>query len=235
MRVTMPRDALTLRLRPAPGRRLLAVRLGVLAALAVLGARCSVLGSDEAARGPAPAAETAEDLSGLESAAPPPPPAVTPPGAGHRASSTAPPGAKGILKGNVPTFWLVLSSLAGIQEVRTENGQVALDPGSYTLMRWMAETKDAAGHRWQARGGMWPKPIEVAAGRVTPLRLASPLRAVLRGFYNTNPVSFRLEFSGSEGELYEGVTLDGLNPPMPHLKIADGKGKQIADLEFKPG
>jgi hypothetical protein len=162
------------------------------------------------------------------------PPAASAP-AKARAAAPAPDPTKGVLRGNFPTFWLVLSSLAGIQEVRTENGQVTLPPGSYTIMRWMAETKDAAGREWQARGGMWPKPIEVVAGRVTPLRLASPLRAVLRGFYQTNPVSFRLEFSGSEGELYEGVTLDGLNPPMPHLQITDSKGKQVADLEFKPG
>jgi hypothetical protein len=163
-----------------------------------------------------------------------PAPAARSAGKGH-VPVPAPDPTKGILKGNFPTFWLVLSSMAGIQEVRTESGQVTLAPGSYTVMRWMAETKDAAGRRWQARGGMWQKPIEVAAGRVTPLRLASPLRAVLRGFYNTNPISFRLEFSGSEGELYEGVTVDGLNPPMPHLKVTDSKGKQVADLEFKPG
>jgi hypothetical protein len=198
------------------GRRLLAVRLGIgmLAGASVAYYVGQPVGVVRAAgrTSPAPAASLA-----------------------GKAAAPTPDPTKGIIKGNVPTFWLVLSSAAGIQEVRTENGQVAVEPGSYTLMRWMAETKDAAGHRWQARGGMWPKPIEIVAGRVTPLRLASPLRAVLRGFYNTNPVSFRLEFSGSEGELYEGVTLDGLNPPMPHLKITDGKGKQVADLEFKPG
>jgi hypothetical protein len=206
----MPRDSLTLRSRPAPGRRFLALRVGLL----VLAGTSLALSAGQSVRVVRPAA------------------AATSPG---KAAAPAPDPTKGILKGNFPTFWLVLSSMAGIQEVRTENGQVALEPGSYTIMRWMAETKDAAGHRWQARGGMWPKPIEVAAGRVTPLRLAAPLRAVLRGFYKTNPISFRLEFSGSEGELYEGVTLDGLNPPMPHLRITDSKGKQIADLEFKPG
>jgi len=221
MKGTMPRHVLFHRGSPPPDRRCSA-RLVPRLALVLLAGWATALCWSHSNR-----AVRAAGRAGVPSAARVPGKAGAP--------APAPDPTKGVLRGNFPTFWLALSSLAGIQEVRTENGQVTLPPGSYTIMRWMAETKDASGRQWQARGGMWPKPIEVVAGRVTPLRLASPLRAVLRGFYQTNPVSFRLEFSGSEGELYEGVTLDGLNPPMPHLLIADSKGKQVADLEFKPG
>jgi hypothetical protein len=150
-------------------------------------------------------------------------------------AGSAAPGATGTVRVNVPKFRLVVHSLAGIREVTGENGEAAMPSGTYTLMRWTAEAKDSAGRAWQVRGGMLRDPLEVKAGEVTSLRLASPLRAVLRGLYQTNPISFRLEFSGTHGELFEDVLVDGKQPEPPRLIVTDAKGKRVADLPFKYG
>jgi hypothetical protein len=153
------------------------------------------------------------------------------------AVATAPAGARveGVIRADVPSFRLTVLSSEGTQQIDGANGRATVAAGTYNLLRWKAEAKDAAGRRWQARGGVQRTPIVVAPGGVTTVRLASPLRAVLRGFYRGNPLGFRLEFAGSEGELIEGVTLDDRPPPLPRLRISDGKGTLIAELPFKPG
>jgi peroxiredoxin len=141
----------------------------------------------------------------------------------------------GIVRANVPTFKLVLNSLDGIEEVKGTNGRAEVAPGSYTVMRWTAQAKDAKGRLWEARGGLMPRPLEVRAGRETRVRLGDPIRVVMRGFFALNPVSFRLEFAGTEGELFEGVFVDGETATPPRLHIRDSTGKLVADQQFKAG
>jgi hypothetical protein len=70
---------------------------------------------------------------------------------------------------------------------------------------------------------------------VTPIRLASPLRAVTRGFYKMDMVVFQLEFSGPAGEPCEAVMRDGQKAAPPRLKIRDTSGKLVADEPFHYG
>jgi peroxiredoxin len=123
----------------------------------------------------------------------------------------------------------------GIEQVKGQNGRAELPPGSYTVMRWVAEAKDTAGRRWEARGGLMPRPLEVRSGQETLVRLADPIRVVMRGFFALNPVSFRLEYAGTEGELFEGVFVDGQTATPPRLHVRDAQGKLVANQQFKTG
>ncbi|MCL6650527.1 MAG: peroxiredoxin family protein, partial [Chloroflexi bacterium] len=162
-------------------------------------------------------------------------PGSAPEAAASAGSSADAEAAPGIVRANVPNFRLIVSSIDGIDEIRGLDGRAEAPPGSYTLMRWSAEVRDAKGRRWQAKGGMQPELLEVRSGQETRVRLADPIRVVMRGFYQQNPVSFRLEFSGSEGEMFEGVTVDGEPAPLPRLQIRDAKGKLVFNQRFKPG
>jgi peroxiredoxin len=122
-----------------------------------------------------------------------------------------------------------------MDEVKGTNGRAEVPPGSYTVMRWTAEANDAAGRHWVARGGMMPKDLQVRSGEETRIHLGDPIRVVMRGFYERNPVSFRLEFSGTEGELFEGVWVDGRAATPPRLHVRNAKGKLVANQQFKAG
>jgi hypothetical protein len=141
----------------------------------------------------------------------------------------------GVLRAETPVFQLVLNSLGGVREVRGGGGRASLRAGTYTVMRWTAEAADGKGRRWEVRGGMWPQPIRVVAGKTTSLRIASPLRARLTATRTTERVYFRLEFSGPRGELLTGLTMNGRQPPPPHLRIRDARGRTIANLPFEYG
>jgi peroxiredoxin len=140
-----------------------------------------------------------------------------------------------VVLANVPSFKLVLNSIDGMDEYKGTGGRLEAPPGSYTVMRWSAEAKDAAGRRWQARGGMMPRLLEIRSGQETRIHLGDPIRIMMRGFYKLNPVSFRLEFSGTEGELFEGVWVDGQTATPPRLHIRDAAGKLVANQQFKAG
>jgi hypothetical protein len=82
---------------------------------------------------------------------------------------------------------------------------------------------------------MWPAPIRVTAGKTTPVRIASPLRARLTATRTMERVYFRLEFSGPRGELLTGLTTDGKQPPPPRLRIRDARGRTVVELPFEYG
>jgi hypothetical protein len=150
--------------------------------------------------------------------------------AGCRTSARA----LGVVAAEVPTFQLVLNSLEGVREVQGHTGRASLPAGSYTVMRWMAEAGDRQGRRWQVRGGMWSKPVVVTGGKVTPIRLASPLQARLTASRAGERIFFRLELAGPRGELLQSLTVNG-KPPPPRLQIRDAKGGSVADLTFEYG
>src|SRR4051794_27357466 len=106
MKDTMPRHVLFHHGSPPPDRRSsgrLVSRLGLLLLAAWATALCWSP-SNRAVRAAGRAAVPPAASAPRKASAPAPAPDPT----------------KGVLRGNFPTFWLALSSLAGIQEVRTE-------------------------------------------------------------------------------------------------------------------
>jgi hypothetical protein len=123
------------------------------------------------------------------------------------AGAPSPP-SPGILRANVSDFQLLLTGPAGERRVVGEKGEARVPAGVYTVDWWSASARDRRGRLWTVSGWKRPRPLVVAPGLVTRLRLAAPLRFSLLGLYR-RPMLFTLTRLGPEGEYCDAITVDG--------------------------
>jgi peroxiredoxin len=120
----------------------------------------------------------------------------------------------------------------GVERIQGRDGAARLAPGSYHLLEWRVNTRDAAGRKWEAVGNAWPDAIVVPSGRDIALPLATPVRACLQGAENNGQFHFHLEYAGPFGERCRGITVDGGPPPSPSIRILDARGRVVGRTQF---
>jgi peroxiredoxin len=151
----------------------------------------------------------------------------------------APDAGRGTLRARYPEFSLLVTdagagskSSAGVERVQGRDGAAQVGAGSYYVLDWRVNTRDAAGRKWEAAGNAWPNPIVVPAGGSVAIPVATPVRACLQGMENNGQYHFHLEYTGPFGERCRGITVDGGPPPPPTIRILDTSGRVVGRAQF---
>jgi hypothetical protein len=103
------------------------------------------------------------------------------------------------------------------------------------VLDWQVQAADASGRVWKVVGDWLPRRLVIRPGAETRLVLAAPLQAHVFIYPESDPVSFRARFTGPNGERVTAITVDGVKPPLPWLKVRDTEGKEVQSLPFQPG
>jgi peroxiredoxin len=147
--------------------------------------------------------------------------------------------ARGTIRTRYPEFNLLVTSAGsgekagvGVERVEGRDGAAQIAAGSYYILEWRLNTRDAAGRKWEAVGNAWPDPVVVPAGGTVVAPLATPVRACLQGTENNGQYHFHLEYTGPYGERCRSITVDGGPPPPPTVRILDAHGRVVGRTQF---
>ncbi len=113
-------------------------------------------------------------------------------------------------------------------------GEFLLPVGSYHLLDYTLERKDAKGVSWQLRGYRMEKHFEVTAQTPATLALGEPLRATFTARETTNDMVFDLELLGQMNETVQ-MLRNNERPRGPKLSLASADGAYVFTNYFQFG
>jgi len=116
---------------------------------------------------------------------------------------------------------------------------IRVPTGEYRLAGCSFEAKADDGVKWRicGRGTAKQKPLTVAKGKKAILEAGPPLQASMSCQKQGDQREFGLRIEGCGKEIYSAGSFlkNGESTPEPRIKIADNKGKTVAEGQFEYG
>jgi hypothetical protein len=145
------------------------------------------------------------------------------------ASNTA---AQGAIETGAPEFQLELISTEGKLKVPGRDGRAVLPQGRYILMRCVVTRRDRQGRRWEATFDPGVHPWFDVGAKPVRLDFGGKLTAVTTADLHGATATIATRFLTNSGVL-KALTVDGVPPPEPALRVVDAKGRTVAHLTQK--
>jgi peroxiredoxin len=120
----------------------------------------------------------------------------------------------------------------GKLSVTGKDGRVELPQGRYILSHWDVVRRDKQGRMWEAM--FVPPQHQWFTVGATPVRMdfRPNLTAVTTGEMHGSTAALSTQYEAADATL-KYLTVDGVRPPEPRLRVVDAKGRTVTNLSQK--